>query len=1220
MRLLIDMQSAQSGSRKRGLGRYTTALTKALVPVTKAAGHELHLLANSAFHGTVPALQRDFPDLHNLGRLHVFGGLDAKPPENRAWRRAANGHLWDMAVAAIAPDVVFRPSHFEGENESFAHPTARIPPAPIVAALHDFIPLLMREIFLDPNPDFASFYKDRLDALAYCNAFVAISKSAAAEARDVGGIPEDKITVVYEDAGPEFNANAVDLLKTDGMRRRMGLDRSYILYAGSGEPRKNVARLIAAYAGLPQQLRRTNDLVIAGQLTEIEHANFTQQANDSLQDEGRVKLLGYMQDREMPGLFAAADLFVMPSVHEGFGLPALEAIRCSTATLVAKRTSLPEIVGVEDAFFDPEDVSELTAKMAYFLSDPRAVSELLTAEQAYTSRFSWQHAAEATLNVLENSAEMAPEPAPAYWHGVQNKLDHLERSVTQALSALPNPKTGDREAAARAVLRTRRMGAAAHRPRNWRTALPRWRLEGPLASNYSLAAVNRHTAHALKRAGATVTLTSADGPGPLPLSAEDRSQIPDLVPLLVSADAQDPADVVSRNMFPPRAWDMEATMGLLHGYAWEETGLPPDYVRDWRAHLQGCLVTAPHVKKLMIDQGLDIPVHVVGNGVDHLTKAAAGLPVTLPNAAFTLLHVSSCFPRKGPDLVLDAFATAFSGMTDVALVIKTHPNDHNVLASQITDLQTRFPNLPPITVIDTSLSPAEMRALYTAADLLLAPSRAEGFCLPVAEAILAGTRVLTTGWGGQMLFAANPLVTLIDYDFVPAQSHLDTWDSVWAEPRLQDMVKKLKALRVAPKPSVDTVKAAKVDLLARHTWDQVAARSLEAARDILQSSPAPPPRIAWISSYNTRCGIATYSAHLLAAFPDDVQMLAARTDDRPKPDPADLIRCWRADGRDNLDELSAALDGTEAQAVVIQFNYAFFDPAELGRLISAQKKVGRLVIMMLHSTEDAAVPVDRRLARLGDALQLCDRLLVHSVSDLNRLKAMGLVENVALFPHGVPLVESAPPRHILPEQPIVLGSFGFFLPQKGFDRLIAAVGQLRAEGYDVTLDLITAEYPNPISAKAIAAARRQITELDLDHHVTLITDFLDDAESLARLARADILVFPYGPSTESASGAVRQALALDRPVAVTPGPIFDDVDALVLKLPGHDVEALCIGLKDLVTTLRSGDPEGRLAKRQATAARWRDVHAYRVLSDRLWRQICALWWDSAPDALHMDLS
>src|SRR5690606_14666923 len=107
------------------------------------------------------------------------------------------------------------------------------------------------------------------------------------------------------------------------------------------------------------------------------------------------------------------------------------------------------------------------------------------------------------------------------------------------------------------------------------------------------------------------------------------------------------ADVVSRNMYPPRVLDMTAALNGLTCYAWEETGFPFAYAEAFNESLQFITVTSAHVKKVLIDAGVDIPISVVGNGVDHWQAVSADPVYSIKTAAHTFLHVSSCFPRKG---------------------------------------------------------------------------------------------------------------------------------------------------------------------------------------------------------------------------------------------------------------------------------------------------------------------------------------------------------------------------------------------------------------------------------------------------------------------------------------------------------------------------------------------------------------------------------------------
>ncbi|TIN27374.1 MAG: glycosyltransferase [Mesorhizobium sp.] len=225
---------------------------------------------------------------------------------------------------------------------------------------------------------------------------------------------------------------------------------------------------------------------------------------------------------------------------------------------------------------------------------------------------------------------------------------------------------------------------------------------------------------------------------------------------------------------------------------------------------------------------------------------------------------------------------------------------------------------------------------------------------------------------------------------------------------------------------------------------------------------------------------------------------------------------------------------------------------------------------------------------------------------MNRLKDIGLVDNVTLFPHGL-IESSVAPREAArgdAKGPYLLASYGFFLPHKGLHTLIRAVGLLRKNGVDVKLRMVNAEYNVAQSRLLIQKARELITDLGLDQHVELHTDFLDDQESFALLTEADLIVFPYEDTGESASGAVRYGIAAKRPVAVTPLPIFDDVREAVFELPGQDADSISIGVQSFLAELSMNS---ELARQKASdAERWRTAHQQKRLSARLERMLMAL--------------
>jgi glycosyltransferase involved in cell wall biosynthesis len=188
----------------------------------------------------------------------------------------------------------------------------------------------------------------------------------------------------------------------------------------------------------------------------------------------------------------------------------------------------------------------------------------------------------------------------------------------------------------------------------------------------------------------------------------------------------------------------------------------------------------------------------------------------------------------------------------------------------------------------------------------------------------------------------------------------------------------------------------------------------------------------------------------------------------------------------------------------------------------------------------------------------------------------------------------------------VIGTYGFLLPHKGYPELIETLALLRDAGDEVELRMINAEYPAPVSATLARELRARIADLGLQDRISLCTDFLDDLESVQRLSEAHLLVFPYRTTTESASGAVRQALAVSRPIAVTPQPIFDDVRGLVAPLPGFSAEEMAVGLQSMIAELRKGTKDGDLAESLVRADAWRRRTGYAPLARRLWSMLFAL--------------
>lgn len=607
------------------------------------------------------------------------------------------------------------------------------------------------------------------------------------------------------------------------------------------------------------------------------------------------------------------------------------------------------------------------------------------------------------------------------------------------------------------------------------------------------------------------------------------------------------------------------------------------------------------------DPSVPITGHLPIEDDGEENKARASRPGRLPprDGRFRFLHISSGFPRKGVDSLIEAWGRAFGRADPVLLVLKTFPNPHNQVALQVEALGRCFPDHAEIVHIDADLDKDAIAGLYGACDALVMPSRGEGFGLPAAEAMLAGLPVIATNHGGLRDLCTDDTAWLVDYRFARAQSHIGAFDSAWAEPDVDDLARALRAVATAPAAERQARTAAARALVERlFTWP-AAARRTEAAVASLEARPAVQPfaKVAWVTSWNVRCGIASYARLLAGAIPRNcLQVMASRSNDLLEADAVNVTRCWDQGWDDPLDELFAAIVASGAGRAVFQFNFGFFDLAALGRLLDRLAATGVACTVILHSTQDVQDP--RRFMSLGQArasLARAERLLVHSIADLNRLKGFGLVDNVALFPHGAKLPAARPtPGRAAADAPRTIASFGYLLPHKGLQPLIQAFVGLQARRPELRLQLFNAIYPVGDSEREAAACRDLIARHPAAAgHIELVTDYLSEDTVLARLADADLVVLPYQYTQESASGAVRFALASGRPVACTPLSIFDDIAEVVHRLPGTSVEDIEAGLDALLAA-----PQ-RLASLAGRQAAWLACHDWQLLSARLWDMLRA---------------
>ena len=217
------------------------------------------------------------------------------------------------------------------------------------------------------------------------------------------GIESDRIEAIPI-AAPDHFCTVIDKRELQRVRHNYGIDRDYILSVGSIQPRKNLARLIKAYAQLRGDCSadKLPKLVLVGKCAWL--YDETLRTLDELGVRDSVILTGYVPESDLPALYSSALCFVYPSYFEGFGLPPLEAMKCGAPVIVGNRTSLPEVVGDAGLTVDPFDVDAIAGAIRKLMNDSTLRATLSQKGQERASAFTWRDTARQTLRIYQEVA------------------------------------------------------------------------------------------------------------------------------------------------------------------------------------------------------------------------------------------------------------------------------------------------------------------------------------------------------------------------------------------------------------------------------------------------------------------------------------------------------------------------------------------------------------------------------------------------------------------------------------------------------------------------------------------------------------------------------------------------------------------------------------------------------------------------------------------------
>ena len=403
LRIVIDLQACQTPtSRQRGIGRYSMSL--AIAMARQSVGkHEIWLALNGNFPEPLSEIRERFAPYLPPERIVVFHVPRRPAGYLDGWRARASEIIRERILADLKPDVVHLSSLFEGSDDDATTSTGTVPTA---VTLYDVIPLLREDVYLT-SEHARVWYFSKINQLREARSWLAISERTRDEAVAALDLPGERVVNISAGSDACFIPLTIPEGREQTLRARYGLNRPFIMYTGGTDGRKNVRGLIEAFSLLADH--EGYQLAIVCSASEPERHGLLAYAATHGLDPGEVVVTGYVPDDDLVALYNLCHLFVFPSFHEGFGLPALEAMACGAPVIGSNASSTPEVIGREDALFDPGQPSAIADAMATVLTNEGFRRELREHGLRRAALFTWDASARRALAALERLHGVPPD-------------------------------------------------------------------------------------------------------------------------------------------------------------------------------------------------------------------------------------------------------------------------------------------------------------------------------------------------------------------------------------------------------------------------------------------------------------------------------------------------------------------------------------------------------------------------------------------------------------------------------------------------------------------------------------------------------------------------------------------------------------------------------------------------------------------------------------------
>ncbi len=872
-----------------------------------------------------------------------------------------------------------------------------------------------------------------------------------------------------------------DWLDREELKKKYSLKEQVILGVGMGQPRKNLERILGGFAMLDKKVREKTSLVIVGEGWQV---------NPRAEQEART--LGIVEDIVITGeisrsklwiLYHIANLLCYPSLHEGFGLPILEAMACGTPVVTSDCGAMREIALDAACLVNPESRESIGKAMKEILQDINFAESLKEKGKKRARSFTWEKTAAQTLQGYEEAIR-AKEKRREKCHAVAKNKDKKKINIGIDARFYGKIQTGTGRYTTEivdALLKNKEQS---------------FTLLG-IAENQKI-----ENARLVPERGMRLLDEEWE-------QSELRKKIQEhKIDAYFSPTGICPAEVEV------------PTIVVVHDLGFEH--YPQFYSERLLCHLKKWLkescgkarkiiaVSEYTRRDIMRTWGVSYDkIQVVYPGVEHIFSGREREESDSPY----ILALSSGGPNKNIEGIKKSFACFMERYANLP---------HRLVLAGNVQEETRE-NQRKIEIAGI-IEDRKLLSLMQGASCLVHLSYFEGFGLPVAEAMSLGVPVIASQR------ASLPEVVGDAGILVDPDSPEECAQAIARIIQNQALARLLSQKGLYRSQSFRWKEAARqiLECLEENIDTQEAT-----AIEIAQKQPG--KKIALVSTWGLECGIAIYTKDLAYALEEagiEVVVLAEKApgiNDATQGIP--VYRCWLRGN--SLTELWEEVEKQSPDLVHIQHHGAFFPDDLLASFLWKLKNKGIPGIVTFHEI----VPTVPQPVFLAP-----DRILVHTEQGKKALLQMGVGGEIEVIAHGMRSLPFAPKTNT--EGKVIL-SYGFLQPSKGFHFVIDALALLKEEFPDLCYRIAGArragaeEYPEIL--------RQRAREKGLEARVEIIEKFLSEEELSQEIANADVVVFPYPHHVIGSSGAITQALSMGASVIVSPMPYFEDLGDTVLR-------------------------------------------------------------------------